>query len=598
MTRLTLAHITHEANEKIGGIGTVLEGVVTSPVYQQHVGRTILVGPYVGHIEVAAEDRLGEDGQVLYSTVDGIDRNGLGGKMHPIEWAFNVAIVYGRKMMRIDGDDRTGEVEVLLIDVFRTNPDRLAQFKHRLNETFGLDSMRHEAAWGYEEYVRLAEPAFYSLLALLQDDELPCVMFSHEFMGMPSALKAVLDGQRQFRTIFHAHECGTARAIVENHPGHDTMFYNVLHEARRRGRYVQDVFGDQSASFRHALVSRSHLCDGIIAVGQPTAEEMHFLDRHFDHHLIDLVHNGIPEWNVTPSERERSRQMLANYAQTLIGGRPDVLMTHVTRPVISKAIWRDFAVCHELDQRFAADDLSGVLFILTTAAGTRRPQDVRHMEAEYGWPRHHRQDYPDLVGPEIEINRHVESFNALHKHIQTVLVNQFSWSRARIGDRLPSEMDFADLRRATDVEFGMACYEPFGISPLEPLGCGAICVISNVCGCAGFVRQATAGSVFDNVFIADYTKLDRTMSLEQMLQIGQTERDAIEQRVAAEIAEHLMLHLPRSAADRARLLRTGQSLIGGLGWDHVLREHMVPMIRRVVAEGEAPTLPAVVPALR
>ena len=42
---------------------------------------------------------------------------------------------------------------------------------------------------------------------------------------------------------------------------------------------------------------------------------------------------------------------------------------------------------------------------------------------------------------------------------------------------------------AYDAELGMATYEPFGISQLEPLGSGAVCVISNVCGCAGFVRQ-------------------------------------------------------------------------------------------------------------
>ena len=44
--KITAAHVTHEAAEKIGGIGTVLEGILTSPVYQQHVERTILVGPF------------------------------------------------------------------------------------------------------------------------------------------------------------------------------------------------------------------------------------------------------------------------------------------------------------------------------------------------------------------------------------------------------------------------------------------------------------------------------------------------------------------------------------------------------------------------
>ena len=95
MTLLTAAHVTHEACEKIGGIGTVLEGIITSPVYQKQVQRTILVGPYANHLEVPCHQRLGCDAQVLYSTIDGIDELGLGGKLHPIEWAFNVAVVYG-----------------------------------------------------------------------------------------------------------------------------------------------------------------------------------------------------------------------------------------------------------------------------------------------------------------------------------------------------------------------------------------------------------------------------------------------------------------------------------------------------------------------
>ena len=43
--KYTLAHVTHEAVEQIGGIGTVLEGLMTSPVYQAQVRRSILVGP-------------------------------------------------------------------------------------------------------------------------------------------------------------------------------------------------------------------------------------------------------------------------------------------------------------------------------------------------------------------------------------------------------------------------------------------------------------------------------------------------------------------------------------------------------------------------
>ncbi len=40
-----LAHVTHEAGEKIGGIGAVLDGLLGSSAYNHMVGRTILLGP-------------------------------------------------------------------------------------------------------------------------------------------------------------------------------------------------------------------------------------------------------------------------------------------------------------------------------------------------------------------------------------------------------------------------------------------------------------------------------------------------------------------------------------------------------------------------
>ncbi|MCI0366278.1 MAG: glycosyltransferase, partial [Phycisphaerales bacterium] len=515
MTRLTAAHVTHEACEKIGGIGSVLEGLITSPVYQHHVKRSILVGPNVHHLEKAPPERLGCDGRVQYSTVDQIDELGLHGKFRPIESAFNVGIVYGQRDFSLPGsEDHTGSAEVLLIDVFNINTQHVNQFKRRLWDVFGIDSTRYESDWAYEEYVRLAEPAFYALLALLKDDELPCLMFSHEFMGLPAAFKATLDGQRQFRTVFHAHECATARRLVEDHAGHDTSFYNILNQASKSPTklYVDDVFGDQSRLFRHALISKAHVCDAIIAVGEFTAREMHFLGRQFDHHHIDLVHNGIPHLDADLEQVMASRRMLLDYSGRLLGWRPDVLMTHVMRPVISKGVWRDMLVCHELDWRFAQMNRRGALYILTSAGGTRRPQDITSMKAEYGWPRQHREGYPDLVGPEAGFNQMVEQFNATHRNVQGVLVNQFGWSQELCGEDLPVEMTFGDLRRATDVEFGMATYEPFGISPLEPLGSGAVCVISNVCGCRGFVDEVTGGVEIDNVIVGDFTRLDRPWS--------------------------------------------------------------------------------------
>lgn len=579
--RFTLAHVTHEAVDHIGGIGTVLEGLMTSPVYQQHVERTILVGPTASHMVVDPEARLGEHGKVLYSSIDNIDRGHFSPKLKPIEWAFDVKFVYGTRKYAVPGTGRTGEAEVLLIDVFHINAARLNVFKHRLWETFGLNSGRYEDSWDYEEYVRLAEPAFYALSALKEKNALPAIMFGHEYMGMPAILGAILDGQESFRTVFHAHECATARRIVEDHPGHDTMFYNLLDQARAQNLYVGDVFYNLDKFLRHGLVSRAYMCDGVIAVGDRTRDELYFMGPSFNDQKIDLVYNGLPDIKLDMKVKRSSRQMLLDYSKALLGWEPDLLMTHVTRPVISKGLWRDLKVCHELDAQLGAKQKKGVLYILTSGGGVRRPQDVVAMEEHYGWPRNHRENYPDLVGPEVDLWRDIEAFNAGHKNVQVILVNQFGWSRARIGKRLPEKMDIADLRRATDVEFGMATYEPFGISPLEPLACGAICVISNVCGCEGFVRHATGGKGTPVVISADYTKMDSKWSIEELKNMGRGERDRIEAKVAAEVATELMKRLAWNDDGREKLLAIGQSLIKKMGWDQVIEDGLLPMLDRI-----------------
>ena len=118
------------------------------------------------------------------------------------------------------------------------------------------------------------------------------------------------------------------------------------------------------------------------------------------------------------------------------------------------------------------------------------------------------QEVPDLVSHEIPFYRAVEQFNRTARATQIVFVNQFGWSQDRCGQRMPAEMDFADIRRGSDLEFGQSIYEPFGIAQLEPLSYGALCVLSNVCGCVGFVRRA-GGLDTANVIVADYTQEPR-----------------------------------------------------------------------------------------
>jgi hypothetical protein len=89
-------------------------------------------------------------------------------------------------------------------------------------------------------------------------------------------------------------------------------------------------------------------------------------------------------------------------------------------------------------------------------------------------------------------------------------------------------MEFMDIRKGSDVELGQSIYEPFGISQVEPLSFGAICVLSNVCECRSFIEHATDGEDVPNVIVADYTCLDHPPdSLEGLLAISTAEQNRI-----------------------------------------------------------------------
>src|SRR3954451_15991208 len=84
----TVVHVTHEAIQKIGGIGAVLQGLLTSRVYLAQVPRNILVGPY-WPTEESGEMRLGPQGEVLYSSLDSLYRSPLAARFREIEQTYD-----------------------------------------------------------------------------------------------------------------------------------------------------------------------------------------------------------------------------------------------------------------------------------------------------------------------------------------------------------------------------------------------------------------------------------------------------------------------------------------------------------------------------
>ena len=138
-------------------------------------------------------------------------------------------------------------------------------------------------------------------------------------------------------------------------------------------------------------------------------------------------------------------------------------------------------------------------------------------------------------------------------------------------------MEFMDIRKGTDVEFGQSIYEPFGISQLEPLTFGGICVFSSVCGCAGFLRDVAREENVTNVIVADYTDLGTTAygDIEDLLQIDRSVRDQIEDSVSEKVAMQICSRLAKSESESESLIQAGYSLAKNMSWDVVVKNYLL-----------------------
>ncbi|MGC8624017.1 MAG: hypothetical protein ACP5I8_03710 [Phycisphaerae bacterium] len=586
----TVVHVTHEVVQKIGGIGAVLHGLLTSKYYSEHVERNILVGPLF-NIDGPAELRLGQDGTVLYSSMDGIVQHPLASALAEVERKYHVDLIYGRKAFHDPFTGITAHPEVLLINVNHFEPTRIGLFKFRLFERFGIESNRYDHIWDYEQYLRIAEPAIDALLAIgCGNPQHPAALLSHEYMGMPTALAARLNAPAHFRTIFYAHEVAPMRRIVESHPGQDITFYNALRLAAREDLTVDDVFGSQSFFYKYPLVAAAKHCDNIFAVGDYVVDELRFLDTAFKQKHIDLAYNGVPAFELSLEEKMAARNRLQHYCETLLGHRPDFVLTHVTRLVVSKGLWRDIRVMEHLEKLLHHENQSAVLLVLSTETSGRRGDDVRNMESAYHWPTAHREGYPDLTGGEAAYYASVQEFNARSRNAKIVYINQFGFDRRTCGDRMPAEMEFMDIRHGSDLEFGQSIYEPFGIAQIEPIAFGGICVFTALCGCAGFVRHAVGSGGTENAIEVDYTKSPavHVNSIQDCLLVDRANREYIESTVAQTVAAEINRRLPRTESQFSRLLQQGYQLAARMSWEVVARDYVLPGVAKALATPLAP----------
>jgi hypothetical protein len=244
-------------------------------------------------------------------------------------------------------------------------------------------------------------------------------------------------------------------------------------------------------------------------------------------------------------------------------------------------LWRDLRVLEHMEKLLRERNETAVMFALTTEVPARRGDDIRHMEKTYHWPVVHREGLPDMSNGEAAYYEGVQEVNARCRNVKVVFINQFGFDPKVCGDRMPADMEFMDIRKGSDAEFGQSIYEPFGIAQVEPISFGGICVYTNVCGCAGFVEKANDGKPTPNVIVADYTDLpNKGLRPEQLMAIGKPQRDAIEHTVAEKIAIELLDRLPRTPAEIEKYIERGYALAQRMSWDVVARDYVLPGIQR------------------
>ena len=567
-------HISHEAIKKVGGIGAVLHGLISSDNYRSRYKRTLLYGPLFDPHDI---DNLGGESNLLFASDRGVFQTPLSDRFLEVEERYGVRLYYGKKILRSEFDPgKFTEVEVVALHVWEMKLEEISKFKYLLWENFSIDSMRYEHIPDYEQYVRIAVP-FIDVVGIIFGEE-AVVHFGHEYMGVPSLLAVEMVRRAGLRqgdvTIFYAHEISPARNVVESIPGHDVAFYNLLEMDIRNGISFEDEFGDLSWHYRSVLIKQEGAFDYVFAVGDYVAREYRYLVPSVNENKIKVVYNGIPVRKITKEDKRKSRRRIEEFCRRLYGFTPDLIFTHVARLIVSKGIWRDFKILYHLDSLLKEEGLKACYILLSSLIVTgRSPEAVAEME-KYGWPLKHRKGWPDLVDTEVIIGDALENLNMVTLAVKGVFINQFGFSRERIGHWISEDTTFLDLRVASDLEFGQSVYEPFGIAPLEVLPFGGMALISSASGAAFFLKERLGDSlsykVIDYIFLPPDLR-EKFATREALKGMSIAERDIIEDRVARENIFQLFHLLLERKEKGEQLLELQQEEAEKLDWEGIAK---------------------------
>lgn len=573
----TAVHLTDNLLGKSPESDSALHGWLTSQAYHDSIERSIVIAP-LQVSEGPCCQPLGPEGKVLYSSLDNINDTELAPVFDKIESHLKIRLVYGFQNISNPVTRTSFQIETLLLDVKHMSRSVVNTFKRELYDDFGIQSHRFEHLWQYERSVRLAPAAVAVLETLNATDDMTTVI-SHDYSGVPTLLCMLIRPFCHATTVFYAHEVSTIRNIIEAHPGHDTMYYNVMNQATLRNLHIDDVFGEPCHTFQHVLTTAASHCHRILAVGDRVASEMRFLGHGLETKNIDVVHEGLSLEAIDLATRREAKTKLQTYCNTLLGYTPDWIFSHVAKHIKREGLWRDLRVLSAMDREFQESGRTGVMFMVCTDNTSRPTRDILQMEANYGWPVAHREGLPDLVGEEVPFFDAVQTFNARARNIKVLFINQSEFNSDRCGRCMPKDMSQMDLRQGTDVEFCLSVYESSGVSHLEPMAYGGLCVVNRELGCLG-INGSIDQSTVENLLLADFTDIEfNHPSIEDALRIGQSRRDQVEQGVCRDLARQILNKLPVNEDQAQALLGTGAHLTAQMHWDIIIRNFLHPVLQ-------------------
>lgn len=595
----TVVHITQEALGPNGDLPYQLDGLITSGNYRSAIGRSIFIGPY-SYSPTSQHNYPDKAGNhILYSVWQGLVDHPLAAQFAVVEQKFGVSIIYGLRDLYSASQDNDAtspspcQVEFVLIDTANANIHPVNALKGWLYDEFDIESDRFEQSPQFNNYIKFAPAALAALRALeVSSPHKPAVLIAHDCMAIPTALAAVLDPLGAFKTIFWAHEVQTIRNIVEYHPGHDTMFYNIMRWAQKNNFYLPEIFGSQDCYFEHSLLTAVRYCDNIIATSERVRGELRFLSPYLDSVNIDLVYNGLGTSNITFEQKHIAKNHIQKYVGELLGFCPDYIFTQFGRLTTCKAPWRNLPVLGHLEDQFRKDNRRAVMFIVNTD----RPLGHITNSDKHENPWYHNMGHYnplDFSLSEIAIFNHLRDFNNKQSNIKIIYINQFDGHFYADGHQIDNQMICEDLPIASDVEFCQSIYEPFSLSQLRTLPFGGLCVINDTCPSLltanidakplgnnpsqRSIEQLTEN--INNLIFADYTQLfDTNFDRASLLKLDQSGRDRIEKYVSSQIAQALCQRLPQNDTQGQWLLTQGANITSQLSWEVVCQNLFRPAL--------------------